>query len=59
MNTIDWLTEKEAAEMLRISLATLRRWRRRREGPPWFRIGRVPRYQREDVERFIEQQRQS
>lgn len=58
MNAIDWLTEAEAAEMLRISLATLRRWRRRHEGPRWFRIGRVPRYQREDVERFIEQKRQ-
>lgn len=54
---IDLMTEKEVADLLRVSVSTVRGWRRADEGPPWFRVGRVPRYQREEVIQFLEEQR--
>jgi excisionase family DNA binding protein len=38
------LTPKEAADHLRVSETTLRRWRRENTGPPYVRMGRVYRY---------------
>jgi predicted DNA-binding transcriptional regulator AlpA len=53
------LSEREVARMLGVSLSTLRRWRLNLNyGPPTVRIGRYPRYRREDVERWIEEQRE-
>lgn len=57
MNIVQWLTEPEAAEMLGIAVATLRRWRSKREGPPWYRMGHAVRYMKEDIDRFIEESR--
>ena len=55
------LGEKEAAEYLGISLATLRRYRYRiggrTDGPPIVKIGRAVRYARSDLDRFIKAQR--
>jgi hypothetical protein len=38
------LTEKEVAEILVVSLPTLRRWRYRDEGPPWVKLSHLCRY---------------
>jgi hypothetical protein len=35
-----WITEAQFARQLGLSIATVRRWRRRRYGPPWVKIGR-------------------
>jgi predicted DNA-binding transcriptional regulator AlpA len=49
------LTEKEVAEWLCCSLANVRKWRRLKEGPPFVKIGKIVRYFKSDVEKFIEQ----
>jgi excisionase family DNA binding protein len=54
------LTEKELASLLKVSARTLRAWRDAGEGPPAIKIGRrAIRYRRSDVERWLEQQRES
>jgi hypothetical protein len=40
----DWLSEKETAAELDVSVRTLRGWRRKRIGPPYAFFGRIPRY---------------
>ena len=50
------LTPEEIAELLKISVQLLYRWRYERKGPPSFRIGRYVRYRRVDVERWIDRQ---
>ena len=49
-----FLSEKEAAAYLRVSLSTLRRWRRSVTGPAFFRFGDVLRYARAALDEFIE-----
>ena len=58
MTEINWLTEPEAAKLLGVSLATLRRMRAAGIGPAWHRIGHAVKYQREEIDRFIEESRQ-
>jgi excisionase family DNA binding protein len=48
------LTDREAAKLLGLSVATLRAWRLRRRGPRYVRFGRAVRYLAADIERFIE-----
>jgi len=48
-----FLSEKEAAAYLAVSLSTIRRWRRGRKGPAFFRFGGVLRYKREILDEFI------
>ncbi|HAU28676.1 MAG TPA: DNA-binding protein [Rhodospirillaceae bacterium] len=44
------LTEKEAAQLLGLSIRTLQAWRYRKEGPPFIKMsGRAIRYQRSDL----------
>jgi excisionase family DNA binding protein len=50
------LTDVEVAEYLRVSLATVRRWRAEGTGPPWFRAGRAIRYSRRALDEWIERQ---
>jgi excisionase family DNA binding protein len=49
----DLLTEPEAAEALRISLVTLRRWRKAGTAPPAIRVGRAWRYRRGALDRWL------
>jgi len=49
----DLLTPTEAAKVLRVSPATLPRWRWAGDGPDFVRIGRSIRYRREDLEKFV------
>ncbi len=48
------LTARQVAELLGVSLWTLRRWTRGGQGPPPHRIGpRAIRYSREDVDTWL------
>ena len=48
-----FLSEKEAAAYLSISLSTIRRWRHESR-VPFFRSGGVIRYSRTSIDQFIE-----
>lgn len=50
------LSEQQVAELLNISVQTLRRWRRTRDGigAKYIRIGRFARYRPRDVQAYIE-----
>lgn len=47
------LTEREVAERLGLSVATLRAWRHRGKGPRFLRLGRSVRYLPLDVDDFV------
>ena len=49
-----FLTEHEAAELLRISPRTLQRWRLTGDGPVFVRAGRRVLYQPTELEAFLE-----
>jgi predicted site-specific integrase-resolvase len=48
------LTESEAARILAVKPATLRRWRWSGDGPPFRRTGACVRYHPDDIKEFIE-----
>ena len=53
------LDDVEVADRLNVSLQTVRNWRGRREGPRFVKlVKRAVRYRPEDVEAFIEGERQ-
>lgn len=47
------LTEHVAAELLGLSVTTLRAWRHQKKGLRFVRFGRAVRYLQADIERFI------
>ena len=47
------ITEGEAASILRVSLTSLRRWRRQGSGPVYRKLGRTVRYRPEDLADFV------
>ncbi len=47
------LTEREVAQLLGLSVATLRAWRHRGKGPRFLRLGRSVRYLPSDVDDFV------
>ncbi len=47
------LTEGEVAELLGLSVATLRAWRHRGKGPRFLRLGRSVRYLPSDLQDFV------
>lgn len=51
MNTL--LTESQISEQLQVSLACLRRWRLRGEGPRYVKVGNLVRYRPEDIELWV------
>jgi len=53
------LTPQELSNLLAVPLATIYRWRTRGEGPEGFRVGRHVRFRLEDVERWLDQNRDS
>lgn len=55
---VTMVDEYEVSEILGISCHTLRRWRYNNLGLPFYKIGKCVRYKMEDVERFIEENRQ-
>ena len=51
------LTITEAAELLRAPVATLRYWRHKNIGPRSFRLGRRVLYRRDDLQAWVDAQR--
>ena len=51
------LTTQEVADLLRVPISTLYRWRHVGSGPHGFRVGRHTRYRPADVVDWIEHQR--
>jgi predicted site-specific integrase-resolvase len=47
------ITEGEAAGILRVSLTSLRRWRRQGNGPMYRKLGRTVRYRPNDLSDFV------
>jgi hypothetical protein len=47
------LKEKQTAEMLEVSKAALRKWRREGRGPQFTRLGRCIRYSLRAIEEFL------
>jgi predicted site-specific integrase-resolvase len=45
--------QRTAAEMLGVSVSTLRRWHREGRGPRVVRLSRLTRYRPEDLRRFL------
>jgi predicted DNA-binding transcriptional regulator AlpA len=48
------LSEGELAQLLDKSVATVRRWRKVRQGPAWMKIGKTVAYDPEDVAAYVE-----
>ena len=49
-----FLTEKDVAKQIRVSLASLRRWRLVQRGPRFIKVGALVRYRPEDLELWME-----
>jgi excisionase family DNA binding protein len=47
------VTEGEAASLLRVSITSVRRWRREGRGPVYRKMGRSVRYRTDDLADFI------
>jgi excisionase family DNA binding protein len=54
---VEYLTEAEVADLLRVPAETVRYWRWQGTGPASFRVGRRTLYAREDVDAFIAKRR--
>jgi DNA-binding transcriptional MerR regulator len=48
------LTDVEAAEIMGLAVQTLRNWRQKRKGPPYYKLGRRIVYYEEDLIAYIE-----
>jgi predicted DNA-binding transcriptional regulator AlpA len=55
--TMTILTEAEAAKKIDAEPQTLRKWRARRKGPPYLKLGGKVRYSLADIEKFIQESR--
>lgn len=51
---LEMMNEHEVAASLRMSVATVRRWRLFRTGPTFVKIGSAVRYRRRDVENWLD-----
>jgi predicted DNA-binding transcriptional regulator AlpA len=51
------LSVEEVAEALDMSVVTLNKWRCKRIGPPYFKLGASVRYRWGDVQAWLETQR--
>ena len=48
-----WLTEREAARYLAVSVHAMRFWRKAGKGPNFAALGRLIRYRRDDLDAFM------
>ena len=55
----DYLTEAELAKLVRAQQETVRYWRHKGLGPPWFRVGRRVLYDRSDVDSWLAEQKEA
>ncbi|MFP8905630.1 helix-turn-helix domain-containing protein [Streptomyces fenghuangensis] len=49
-----YLTPVDLAELLGVPVETVYQWRRKRIGPPGFRVGRHLRFDPDDVRRWVD-----
>ncbi|WP_055565937.1 helix-turn-helix transcriptional regulator [Streptomyces atriruber] len=54
-----YLTPIDIAAMFEVPLETVYQWRKKRTGPPGFRVGKHVRYDPADVRAYVVQQRQA
>jgi len=52
-----FLTQAEAARLLGVPARTLESWRLERTGPPWLKLGRHVKYDREEILAWAKEQR--
>ncbi|SEC64986.1 helix-turn-helix domain-containing protein [Streptomyces sp. PAN_FS17] len=52
-----YLTPDDIAEMFEVPIETVYQWRRKRTGPPGFRIGKHVRYDPADVRAYVIQRK--
>ena len=50
---LNLLTEQGVARQLKVSLASLRKWRVERRGPQFVKVGALVRYRSEDLEEWM------
>ena len=50
------LSPKEVRDLTGFSLPQLEVWRARREGPPFFKVGRMVKYNRRELEQWLSAQ---
>jgi predicted DNA-binding transcriptional regulator AlpA len=50
----NFLTEKDVAKQISVSLASLRRWRLVNSGPRFVKVGALVRYRPEDLQHWME-----
>ena len=53
MFMLNFLTESDVAERLRVSLALVRRWRLEKRGPTFVKVGALVRYRPEDLDSWV------
>ena len=52
---MELLDEKQVAKLLKVSLASIRRWRQLRTGPTYVKAGALVRYRLNDIEAWLEE----
>jgi predicted DNA-binding transcriptional regulator AlpA len=52
-----YLTPEDIAEMFEVPIETVYQWRKKRTGPPGFRIGKHLRYDPADVRAYVTQRK--
>ncbi|MFJ7334635.1 helix-turn-helix domain-containing protein [Streptomyces sp. NPDC101116] len=52
-----YLTPDDIAELFEVPLETVYQWRKKRTGPPGFRIGKHLRYDPTDVRAYVDQRK--
>jgi len=57
MNHFQAVDENKAAEILGLSVQTLRNWRHQSKGPAYSKLGRSVRYDLEDISAFLTQRK--
>jgi excisionase family DNA binding protein len=50
------LTERDVAQQLQVSLASLRRWRLENRGPRFVKVGSLVRYRQDELENWLASQ---
>jgi hypothetical protein len=53
VNPTDLLTPQEVADIFRVEVGTLAKWRWQKIGPEFIKIGRMVRYRRESVDAIL------
>lgn len=53
-NDLRLLNEFDVAAMLGVSVMTIRKWRFRRQGPRYLKLGSLCRYRRQDIAAWLE-----